>query len=937
MIVKFKLRTGAYFFLGKVALKRNEEQDIDLDSLTYEEQKLLLNYYNEGFGFFYTVPKLNEVLVLPDVCDGGIEPVEKTNTPVAVLVSQDGARITGMAEANSIVTAKDVLGSVLSNSVTTVTGDFTIPLNPPKTNGELLYVSAILEPKLESDTVEVRAPIVTITWISDAVNHYTFLSSQEGVETSPKFIASNSTLYSNITSSDTGGKEIFYKVEFKLNNEVIKEETSSFMAYDMSSVGLEISDAILPEDNEVISEVNVTISDNIKDYVEDLGTLPVYPGPYFTIPESPTLEIPSHETYELELKGYSESGRKTFPLSNIVTVTSNPPVGLEFTTVHDYNKIDLLINQDDVENAMLTVVVDNVNTFNFQYNARIIEKWITETDKFLTYLVDTQANRVYTPLIGVEYAVVLQPLNLKSYVTFAKIFVKSDAEESTSVLGFVQNEAQAMPISFLEDAGETLIFSASNQEESFRTQLATFKSFHTLTPVASPSISPSGDIISGVPNTFSFYTYDPDTSQPLELTDLYVYVEDLNAKVVKVEIISEFNANITFELEDENIPVTGVIGFVINNKFTASITSTIQSEASTLLTINYQTYTPNLKTVNGSATPNTTVKVVGTEESALVDNAGNFVLIFNDYLHYGMYKNIYIEKDGVRSKIAKVEGGYRTDLPQIQNVTTTDLGNGFIQVEGDVLGDAKAITVNNWSTQIFAENGQFKIVVPDEESVTLYPSDDFYNTGPEEVVNIRSAVYPAKFSVTSDVISYTPSIYQSIIVSSIKDEPYTVTLEDTKLDFSDDTNEVSFDMNGQSKFKNCKLLDKGVYKVKVTDLSDNSVQYGPRKISVDFAELADIYVSDAEGTKITTVSAQAETIYVTLENQSLTLPMMYSVTTSQSSGYSYVPKSILLQVGEKKTIQVKKDKNVTGEVRVETTLGVYYSGLAYKSFTVALS
>lgn len=119
MIVNFKLRTGSFFFMGKISLSRHNTQDVDLDTLTYEEKKQLLAYYNKGFGYFVTTPKLDEVLVLPEICGETPEPNVQTDTPFSVFVSEDGTKITGNSIAKANIEVRGEGGEVIASDIIT--------------------------------------------------------------------------------------------------------------------------------------------------------------------------------------------------------------------------------------------------------------------------------------------------------------------------------------------------------------------------------------------------------------------------------------------------------------------------------------------------------------------------------------------------------------------------------------------------------------------------------------------------------------------------------------------------------------------------------------------------------------------------------------------------------------------------------------------------
>ncbi|WPU24005.1 Ig-like domain-containing protein [Cedecea neteri] len=62
--------------------------------------------------------------------------------PTALTVSNDGTTLSGTAEANSKVTITDANGNTLGSATADGTGNFTVTLNPPQLNGQLLTAKA---------------------------------------------------------------------------------------------------------------------------------------------------------------------------------------------------------------------------------------------------------------------------------------------------------------------------------------------------------------------------------------------------------------------------------------------------------------------------------------------------------------------------------------------------------------------------------------------------------------------------------------------------------------------------------------------------------------------------------------------------------------------------------------------------------------------------
>ncbi|WP_241613941.1 Ig-like domain-containing protein, partial [Rosenbergiella epipactidis] len=81
--------------------------------------------------------------------------------PTDVTVSDDGATVTGKAEAGSTVTIKDADGNTIGNATVAADGSFTATLDPAQTNGETLTVTATDAAKNTSAEATTTAPDTT--------------------------------------------------------------------------------------------------------------------------------------------------------------------------------------------------------------------------------------------------------------------------------------------------------------------------------------------------------------------------------------------------------------------------------------------------------------------------------------------------------------------------------------------------------------------------------------------------------------------------------------------------------------------------------------------------------------------------------------------------------------------------------------------------------
>ncbi|WP_409311232.1 Ig-like domain-containing protein, partial [Pectobacterium sp. B1J-3] len=91
--------------------------------------------------------------VIPDTA----APEEPTN----ITVAEDGTSVSGNAEPGSRVTLTDASGNVLGEATAGEDGSFTVPLNPPLTNGETVNVVVTDPAGNSSDPVTAEAPDTT--------------------------------------------------------------------------------------------------------------------------------------------------------------------------------------------------------------------------------------------------------------------------------------------------------------------------------------------------------------------------------------------------------------------------------------------------------------------------------------------------------------------------------------------------------------------------------------------------------------------------------------------------------------------------------------------------------------------------------------------------------------------------------------------------------
>lgn len=157
MKFNIKLISGSHFFVGSIALVRNKEVELDSDELTDLEKTMLLRY-NTPPSYFEASHNLFEILVVEDLC--GI-PSNKTDKPYAILISEDGKIVSGMAEPTAEITIK-IGDDIVATAVADSEGKFSTDFDPALTDGTVLSITAIKPPKTESDKVEKTVEVMTI-------------------------------------------------------------------------------------------------------------------------------------------------------------------------------------------------------------------------------------------------------------------------------------------------------------------------------------------------------------------------------------------------------------------------------------------------------------------------------------------------------------------------------------------------------------------------------------------------------------------------------------------------------------------------------------------------------------------------------------------------------------------------------------------------------
>ena len=161
MKVTIKLISGSYFFVGSIALKRDEEVELDTDLLTNTEKEMLLRYDTPP-SYFETSHNLFEVLKVKELCD--LPPIsEQTSKPYAILISDDGKTISGYAEPGAEVTIINLSTSLETSKVVAgVSGFFTTLITVAIEDGASISVTAILPPKTKSEEVIAKADLPVV-------------------------------------------------------------------------------------------------------------------------------------------------------------------------------------------------------------------------------------------------------------------------------------------------------------------------------------------------------------------------------------------------------------------------------------------------------------------------------------------------------------------------------------------------------------------------------------------------------------------------------------------------------------------------------------------------------------------------------------------------------------------------------------------------------
>ena len=134
------------------------------------------------------------------------------NKPDNLDVSDDGAHVTGTAEPGSTVTVKDENGNPIGTATAGDDGKFDVAINPPKTNGEDLTVTATDKAGNSSDPQSVNAvdindaPVLTVTLDEAVKNGITENTATEGmtIATSSATDEEGDTLTYSLTDNTDG-------------------------------------------------------------------------------------------------------------------------------------------------------------------------------------------------------------------------------------------------------------------------------------------------------------------------------------------------------------------------------------------------------------------------------------------------------------------------------------------------------------------------------------------------------------------------------------------------------------------------------------------------------------------------------------------------------------------------------------------------------------
>lgn len=82
-------------------------------------------------------------------------------TPASIVVDGNGTQLTGTATAGTLIEVRDASGTLLGSAVVGNDGNFTVVLNPPQANGEVIDVVAVDANGESSVAVPVAAPDIT--------------------------------------------------------------------------------------------------------------------------------------------------------------------------------------------------------------------------------------------------------------------------------------------------------------------------------------------------------------------------------------------------------------------------------------------------------------------------------------------------------------------------------------------------------------------------------------------------------------------------------------------------------------------------------------------------------------------------------------------------------------------------------------------------------
>lgn len=177
-----------------------------------------------------------------------IAPDTPPNKPDNLDVSDDGAHVTGTAEPGSTVTVKDENGKPIGTATAGDDGKFDVAINPPKTNGEDLTVTATDKAGNSSDPQSVNAvdindaPVLTVTLDNAVKNGITENSATEGMT-----IATSSATDeegNDLTYSLTDNTDGYYAIDEATGKVTLTEKGANYVnaGNDLPNFTVQVSD-----------------------------------------------------------------------------------------------------------------------------------------------------------------------------------------------------------------------------------------------------------------------------------------------------------------------------------------------------------------------------------------------------------------------------------------------------------------------------------------------------------------------------------------------------------------------------------------------------------------------------------------------------------------------------------------------------------------------